>query len=85
VKVSGEKFKQVAQQVAALEALVIGISQAAHERALGVEQISIAVTEMSTVTNENTAMVQQTMAAARSLEELAGKQTQALSFFKVEG
>jgi methyl-accepting chemotaxis protein len=81
VRESGANFKQVALQVASIEALVVTISQSAHEQALGVEQISIAVSEMSTVTNENSAMVQQTRAAAQSLEELSHKQTKVLSFF----
>ncbi len=83
VRESGANFKQVALQVASIEALVVTISQSAHEQALGVEQISAAVGELSTVTNGNAAMVQQAMASARSLEELSQKQTKVLSFFTV--
>jgi methyl-accepting chemotaxis protein len=84
VRESGDRFRQVSRQVAAIEELVVGISHASAEQALGVEQINLAVTEMSTVTNENSAMVQESMASAQSLEALAGRQTTALAFFTVK-
>jgi methyl-accepting chemotaxis protein len=83
VRESGDRFRSVSQQVAAIEGLVVGISQASAEQAQGVDQINLAVTEMSTVTNENSAMVQESMASAQSLEALAGRQTAALAFFTV--
>ena len=84
VRESGDRFRQVSQQVAAIEDLVIGISHASAEQAQGVDQINLAVMEMSTVTNENSAMVQESMASAKSLEALADRQTAALAFFRVE-
>jgi methyl-accepting chemotaxis protein len=84
VRESGQSFQLVANQVTTIEALVVGISQAAQEQALGVEQISLAVGEMSGSTNDNSAMVQQMLAAAHSLEALSARQTDVLGFFKVD-
>lgn len=84
VRRSGEHFQEVAHRISAIESLIAGIAEASHEQAQGVEQITVAVGQMSSVTHENAAMVQETRAAAEGLTTLAEQQNQALAFFRVE-
>ncbi|HHQ6613312.1 TPA: methyl-accepting chemotaxis protein II, partial [Morganella morganii] len=50
----------------------------------GIDQIGVAVTEMDKVTQQNAALVEQSAAAAASLEDQASKLTQAVSVFHIQ-
>lgn len=73
--------------VAAVERVtdIIGkISAASAEQSGGIEQISRAVVQMDTVTQQNAALVEQAAAAAASLEEQAARLDAAVAAFRLE-
>ncbi|MCU6226786.1 methyl-accepting chemotaxis protein II, partial [Morganella morganii] len=60
------------------------IASASDEQSRGIDQIGVAVTEMDKVTQQNAALVEQSAAAAASLEDQASKLTQAVSVFHIQ-
>ncbi|HUX30024.1 MAG TPA: hypothetical protein VMV78_05260, partial [Thiobacillus sp.] len=50
----------------------------------GIEQVNQAITQMDQVTQQNAALVEEAAAAAESLQDQAGKLTEAVSVFKLE-
>jgi methyl-accepting chemotaxis protein len=69
-------FKNVAD-------LVTEISGASREQSSGIEQVTLAVSQMDEVTQQNAALVEQAAAAAESLEEQARGLVQAVGMFKL--
>jgi methyl-accepting chemotaxis protein len=57
------------------------ISEASREQSAGIEQVSLAVSQMDEVTQQNAALVEEAAAAAESLEEQAQALAQAVSVF----
>jgi len=60
------------------------ISDASREQSSGIEQVSLAVSQMDEVTQQNAALVEEAAAAAESLEEQAGNLAQAVAVFKLD-
>lgn len=59
------------------------IFRASEEQSQGIGQVSQAVSEMDTVTQQNAALVEQSAAASASLEEQVKRLNQIVNFFKV--
>jgi len=60
------------------------ISAASDEQSQGIEQVSTAVTQMDEVTQQNAALVEESAAAASSLEDQAHGLAQAVSVFRID-
>ena len=58
------------------------IAAASDEQSRGIQQVSLAVTEMDNVTQQNASLVEEASSAAASLEDQAGKLTQAVAVFR---
>jgi methyl-accepting chemotaxis protein len=84
VEESKTQFHEVADKVTEVEMLMTDISDASLEQAQGIDQITIAVSEMNKVTTENAAMVQDGLTRSKNREDLARDQIERLSFFKIE-
>jgi len=64
---------------------IIGeISAAATEQSGGIEQVNHAVTEIERMTQQNAALVEQSAAAAGSMNEQAGRLSQAVATFRLQ-
>jgi uncharacterized phage infection (PIP) family protein YhgE len=61
------------------------IAAASQEQSAGIEQVNQAIAQMDDVTQQNAALVEQAAAAAESLQDQAGKLTEAVSVFKLDG
>lgn len=59
------------------------IASASEEQSRGIEQVSLAVTQMDEVTQRNAALVEEAAAAAQSLEEQATSLKDAVAAFNV--
>ena len=70
-------------QFASINTLMEQISVASEEQSRGISQVGQAVTEMDGVTQQNAALVQQSAAAAASLEEQAQQLTRSISSFSL--
>ncbi|RIQ47777.1 chemotaxis protein, partial [Bordetella avium] len=59
------------------------ISAASDEQSSGIEQVNRAVTQMDEVTQQNAALVEESAAAAASLQEQAQRLAEAVAVFKI--
>ena len=59
------------------------IASASDEQSRGISQVSQAVSEMDSAVQQNAALVQEASAAAVSLEDQAGRLTQAVAVFQI--
>ncbi|ELV2766997.1 methyl-accepting chemotaxis protein [Enterobacter cloacae] len=80
---SGEVIDSIITSVNKVNTLMEQISVASEEQSRGISQVGQAVTEMDGVTQQNAALVQESAAAAASLEEQAQQLTRSISSFSL--
>nr|WP_315253626.1 methyl-accepting chemotaxis protein [uncultured Duganella sp.] len=80
---AGETMTEVVASVQRVTAIIGEISVASGEQRDGIEQISIAISQMDSVTQQNAALVEEAAAAADSLEQQAAGLRDAVSIFKL--
>ncbi|RSK70933.1 HAMP domain-containing protein [Enterobacter huaxiensis] len=80
---SGEVIDSIISSVNKVNALMEQISVASEEQSRGIGQVGQAVTEMDGVTQQNAALVQESAAAAASLEEQAQQLSRSISCFSL--
>jgi len=82
---AGESLGEIVASIKRLTDLVAEIAAASNEQSSGVEEINRAVTQMDEMTQQNSALVEESAAAAKTLEEQSqGMRTQ-MSFFRLDG
>jgi methyl-accepting chemotaxis protein len=84
VTLAGEAMEKIVSSVSHVNDIMSEISAASTEQSKGISQIGIAVVQMDSVTQQNASLVQQSAAAAASLEEQARQLTEIVSVFKIE-
>ena len=65
--------------------IVADIANASNEQATGIEQVNKALTQMDEVTQQNSALVEENAATAKTLEHQAHAMDERVSFFKLNG
>ena len=85
VEHAGETMDEIVSAVTRVTDIMSEIASASDEQSRGIDQIGVAVTEMDRVTQQNATLVEQSAAAAASLEEQASRLTQAVSVFNIQG
>ncbi len=83
VERAGETMGEIVSAVNRVTDIMGEIASASDEQSCGIVQVSQAVGEMDRVTQQNAALVEQSAAAAASLEEQASKLTQAVAVFQI--
>ncbi|HEI8867855.1 TPA: Tar ligand binding domain-containing protein [Serratia odorifera] len=73
----------IADEVGRVTALMREISAATREQSSGIEQVNVAVAQMDQVAQQNAALVEESAAATRSLEEQAQALAHNMAAFKV--
>ncbi len=81
---AGETMGEVVASVQRVTAIIGEISIASGEQRDGIEQISLAINQMDSVTQQNAALVEEAAAAADALEQQAASLTEAVSVFKLQ-
>lgn len=84
VRGAGTTLQEIVAAVGRVADLVGDIARATAEQANGIEEINIAVASMDEMTQKNAALVEQSTAAARSLEEQSTALNEQMAFFSVE-
>ncbi len=74
---------RLTNHVQEVNAIIAEISQASQEQSEGVSQINVAVGQIDTTTQQNAALVEESAAAAISLQSQASALTQMVSAFKL--
>jgi methyl-accepting chemotaxis protein len=80
---AGTTMDEVVASVKRVTDVVSEISAASQEQSEGIEQVNQAITQMDQTTQQNAALVEEAAAAAQSMQEQAGRLTQAVSVFKI--
>ncbi|HAK34614.1 MAG TPA: methyl-accepting chemotaxis protein, partial [Pantoea sp.] len=80
---TGEAMNAIISSVSRVNVLMEHISTASDEQSRGIAQIEKAVTEMDSVTQQNAALVQESAAAAASLEDQVQHLTPSVSTFRL--
>jgi methyl-accepting chemotaxis protein len=81
VNAAGEALEGIVGSVKKVADIVSEIAAASAEQASGVEQVNSAVTQMDEMTQKNAALVEESAAAGRSLEEQASELLRLIGFF----
>jgi methyl-accepting chemotaxis protein len=82
---AGATIDEVVDSVGRVSGIVAEISEASIEQRAGIEEINRAVTQMDGTTQQNAALVEQAAAAAQSMRDQAGRLSQAVRVFRLNG
>ena len=81
---AGQTMEEVVSSVQRVTAIIGEISVASGEQRDGIEQVSIAISQMDSVTQQNAALVEEAAAAAEALAQQAVSLSEAVSIFKLQ-
>ena len=84
VREAGAAMQEIVSGVQRVTDIIAEISAAATEQSGGIDQVNQAVTDIEQMTQQNAALVEQSAAAAASMNEQAGRLAQAVAAFRVD-
>ena len=84
VEQAGITMEDVVDSVRRVTDIMSEITAASQDQRAGIEQINRAIIEMDTVTQQNTALVEQAASAAQSLQDQAAEVANVVSIFKMD-
>ncbi|MGE5503562.1 MAG: methyl-accepting chemotaxis protein [Actinomycetota bacterium] len=82
---AGKTLDDILGGVKRVADIVAEIAAASQEQASGIDQVNAAVTQMDEMTQQNAALVEESAAAAHSLEEQSRELGRLMGFFRVAG
>ena len=82
---TGESLTEIVDSIKRLSDIVSEISAASNEQATGIDEINRAISQMDEMTQQNSALVEESAAAARTLEEQSEGMQQRMAFFSIAG
>jgi methyl-accepting chemotaxis protein len=82
---TGESLKEIVDAIRKVADIVGHIATASAEQSTGIDQINKALTQMDEVTQQNSALVEENAATAKTLEEQAEAMTRQVTFFRIDG
>ena len=80
---AGDTMEEIVTSVKRVTDIMDEISAASLEQSSGIEEVNLAVTQMDSVTQQNASLVEQSAAAATSLEEQSQALMDAIGVFKL--
>jgi methyl-accepting chemotaxis protein len=83
VNKAGESLTEIVKSIKEVAVVVADIANASIEQATGIEQINKALTQMDEVTQQNSALVEENAATAKTLEHQAKAMDEQVAFFKI--
>ncbi|QPK17479.1 methyl-accepting chemotaxis protein [Pectobacterium versatile] len=84
VKQAGDTMSEVVESVHRVTSMMGEISVASAEQRSGIEQVNLAISQMDQSTEQNAALVEEALAAARSLSEQAQDLSRTVEQFRVD-
>jgi methyl-accepting chemotaxis protein len=82
---AGATMQEIVDSVRRVTDIMSEITAASQEQMSGISQVNEAVTQMDSSTQQNAALVEEAAAAATSLRDQAGRLSQVVSVFKLDG
>lgn len=83
VEEAGATMNEIVSQVQQVTTLIGSIDSASSEQSSGISQVSQAISNLDRMTQQNAALVEESMAAADTLKSEASNLTQAIGFFRL--
>lgn len=80
---SGEVLNVITGSIEQVAEMIEAIAHASNEQSIGINQVNKAIADIDVITQQNAALVEQTTAAAESLNNEANELRQNMAFFKV--
>lgn len=80
---TGQSLSNIVESIKRVADIVSEIAAASQEQATGVGEINAAITQMDEMTQQNAALVEESSASARSLEDQSDKMMRLMSFFDI--
>jgi methyl-accepting chemotaxis protein len=84
VNEAGTALAEILESIKEVAAVVSGIATASMEQATGIEQVNKALAQMDEVTQQNSALVEENAATAKTLEHQSSAMDERVSFFRVD-
>jgi methyl-accepting chemotaxis protein len=85
VNKAGQSLSEIVTTIKSVAALVAEVAGACAEQAVGIEQVNKAITRMDESTQQNSSLVEQNAATARTLEQQAKAMSERVAFFNLDG
>nr|WP_241687886.1 methyl-accepting chemotaxis protein [Janthinobacterium sp. 17J80-10] len=82
---AGSTMQAIVDSIRRVTDIMGEISAASQEQTAGIEQINLAITQMDDVTQQNAALVEESAAAAQSMQSQADRLSQVVGVFKING
>jgi methyl-accepting chemotaxis protein len=83
VSKAGDSLREIVDSIKKVTAVVTEIAHASAEQSTGIEEINKALTQMDEVTQQNSALVEENAATAKTLEGQAKSMDERVSFFRL--
>ncbi len=80
---AGKTMGEIIQAIQRVTTITAEISNASTEQSSGIQEVSLAMTQMDDATQRNAALVEEASAAAQSLEQQALTLRDAVSIFRI--
>jgi methyl-accepting chemotaxis protein len=81
---AGSALTEIVESIKQVAAIVSDIANASMEQSTGIEQVNKALNQMDEVTQQNSALVEENAATAKTLEHQAKAMDEQVSFFQIE-
>lgn len=82
---SGKTLMGIVDSVRKVNEIISEIAAASYEQSAGIDQVNQTVTQMDDMTQQNAALVEESAAASRSMQDQAQHLSELVSFFKTSG
>ena len=84
VNQAGVALNEIVESIKTVATIVSGIASASMEQSTGIEQVNKALTQMDEMTQQNSALVEENAATAKTLEHQAKSMDERVSYFKID-
>jgi len=81
---AGTALTEIVESIKQVAAIVAEIANASAEQATGIEQVNKALTQMDEVTQQNSALVEENAATAKTLEQQAKAMDERVAYFRLD-
>jgi methyl-accepting chemotaxis protein len=81
---AGTSLTEILASIKQVAEIVAEIASASHEQSTGIDQINKALTQMDEVTQQNSALVEENAASAKTLEHQSETMNEKVAFFKLD-
>ena len=81
---AGSALTEIVSSIKTVTDIVTAIAGASAEQAIGIEQVNKALTQMDEVTQQNSALVEENAATAKTLEQQSKAMNDEVSVFRVD-